>query len=88
LLTPAVDKADGKILEVLLDSIIDIWFQKDEIDTANYEMWTATTELKSEHKELKGGSPGKSEAIINQDISKEITKAFKQNVRNLSRRMS
>jgi hypothetical protein len=65
LLTPAADKADGKILEVLLDSMIDMWFQRDESDPGNHEMWTATSELKSKRKELNGGSPGKSEAIIN-----------------------
>jgi hypothetical protein len=81
LLTPASDKADGKMLEVLLDSMIDMWFEKDEYDPTNPQCWNATSELKSKRKELNGGSPGKSEAIINQDISKEITKAVKQNLR-------
>jgi hypothetical protein len=44
-------------------------------DNMDHQMWTATSELKSKRKELNDGSPGKSEAIINQDISKEITKA-------------
>jgi len=86
LLTPAADKADGKILEVLLDSIIDMWFQKDESDPANYEMWTATSELRHKRNELNGGSsPGKSEALINQYIAKDITKAFKQNLKKSSK---
>jgi hypothetical protein len=81
LLTPVADKADSKILEVLLDSIIDMWFQKDESDPANQEIWTAISELKSKCKELNGGSLAKSKAIINQDISKDIIKAFKENSR-------
>jgi hypothetical protein len=81
LLIPASDKADRKILEGLLDSMIDMWSQKDELDTANHQMWTATSQLKTKYKELKASSPVEKEAIINQEISKEITKAFKQNLR-------
>jgi hypothetical protein len=81
LLIPASDKADRKILESLLDSMINMWFQKDELDTANHQMWTATSQLKSKYKELNANSPVGNETIINQEISKEITKAFKQNLR-------
>ena len=81
LLVPASDKADRKILEGLLDSMIDMWFQKDGLDTANHQMWTATSQLKNKYKELNTSSPVENEAIINQEISKEITKAFKQNLR-------
>ena len=81
LLTPASDKADRKILEGLLDSMINMWFQKDGLDTANHQMWTATSQLKNKYKELNTSSPVENEAIINQEISKEITKTFKQNLR-------
>jgi ATPase subunit of ABC transporter with duplicated ATPase domains len=81
LLVPASDKADRKILEGLLDSMIDMWFQKDELDPANYQMWTAKSELRSKYKELNASSPSENEAEVNQEISKDITKAFKQNLR-------
>lgn len=81
LLIPASDKADGKILEVFLDSIIDMWFEKDELDNANYQMWCGTSELRSRYKELNDISAGKSEVEINQDILKEIIRVFKQNLR-------
>jgi hypothetical protein len=81
LLVPASDKADRKILEGLLDSMIDMWFQKDELDPANYQMWTAKSELRSKYKELNASSPAENEAKVNQEISKDITKAFKQNLR-------
>jgi len=78
LLVPASDKADRKILEGLLDSMIDMWFQKHELDPANYQMWTAKSELTSKYKELNATD---NEAKVNQEISKDITKAFKQNLR-------
>jgi hypothetical protein len=81
LLTPASDKADRKILEGLLDSIINMWFKKSDLDAANHQMWTATSQLKSKYMKLNASSPIENEAIINQEISKEITKAFKQNLR-------
>lgn len=81
LLVPASDGADHKILAGLLDSMIDLWFQKEELDPANYQMWTAKPELTSKYKELNASSPAENEAKVNRDIAKEIAKAFKQNLR-------
>ena len=88
LLFPVSDKADHKILERLPDLMIDIWFQKHELNPANYQMWTAKSELTSKYKELNASSPAKNEAKVNQEISRDITKSFKRNLRNQTRRMS
>lgn len=81
LIFPASDKADRKILEGLLDAIIDLWFYKNKLDPANYQMWNAKSELENEYNELNNSFPAEREAKVNQQISKEIAKTFKQNLR-------
>jgi hypothetical protein len=44
-------------------------------------MWERTSKLRGRYKELNDSSAGKSEVEINQDISKEIIRVFKQNLR-------
>ncbi|KAE8454289.1 hypothetical protein EG329_005214 [Mollisiaceae sp. DMI_Dod_QoI] len=85
LLIPQSDEAGRRILEGLLDSMIDLWFDKDELDPGNHQMWTATSQLKSKYRELNASSPVENEAKINQEISKATTKAFKQNLRKSHR---
>ncbi|EPE30002.1 hypothetical protein GLAREA_01162 [Glarea lozoyensis ATCC 20868] len=70
-----------RVLEKLLDSIIDLWFTKDEIDPTNPEGWNATPELRAKCQALRAGSTTESEAQINKEISKEISKNYKSNLR-------
>ena len=81
LLAPASDKADRKILEGLLDSMIDLWFNQDELSPLNTQMWTAKPELRNKYQDLNAETPIGNEAEINRQIAKQITKAFKQNLR-------
>ncbi|KAG0650530.1 hypothetical protein D0Z07_3420 [Hyphodiscus hymeniophilus] len=77
----ATYEIDRKILEGILDTLISLWFKKNDMDHTNYQMWVPTPELLSKYKDLSAGSPVESEAVVNQRISKEITKKFKQNLR-------
>jgi hypothetical protein len=80
LLAPASEQADRNIVERLLDSMIDLWFDREESDLANYQMWTAKLQLKAYYRELNLNSPIENEVAVNQKISEDITKAFKKNL--------
>jgi hypothetical protein len=82
LIIPTSTKGSRGVLERLLDSMIDMWFLRDDLDPNNYEMWTATPQLKKKYKELNSKSTD-DEATVNKRISKEILKSFKTNLRKL-----
>jgi hypothetical protein len=82
LLVPASDKADLRILEALLNSMIDLWFVRDESDPQNHEMWIPTDQLRDYRKRLNEKTPRKGEAEINKEISKAINKAYKRNLKD------
>lgn len=79
LLLPAAEKADRIIFEKLLDSIIDLWFIKNEKDSSNYQMWKPTKQLEDKYDEL-NASTGASETLINKKIAEDITQAVKINL--------
>jgi hypothetical protein len=80
------ETGEQKILERLLDSMIDLWFNRDGVDISIYQMWLPTMALKEKWKQLNGNGPvpQKSEAVINGEIAKEITKSYKANLKRSS----
>jgi hypothetical protein len=82
LLVPAADKADSRVLETLLMSMIDLWFERPESDPQNYQRWKFTKQLEDYCERLNEKTPLKSEADLNKEILMAITKAYKKNLRD------
>lgn len=71
------DLAD--LLKHLVESIIDLWFDRDEMDRDNYQMWTPTQELRDRHRQLHGNPSTKS--TVQKTMNAEIVKSLKKRLR-------
>lgn len=79
LMIPESSEDNRKTLERLLDTMIEMWFDKDDLDPGNPGMWTATEELRSKYKELNGKS-SETETEVNKKITATISKKSKANL--------
>jgi hypothetical protein len=68
------------LMSNLLNTIIDLWFNRDPDEPDNYQMWTSSTELQKLHKELIGPNPP-NEADANKEVSETILKGLKKRLR-------
>jgi hypothetical protein len=64
----------------LIESIINLWFDRDLDEPEQYQFWTAKKALKDLYKELKGS---RDDAKINKQVTKEIVQAVKKARRDM-----
>ena len=81
LVIPDVEKTQTTLLMKLLETIIDQWFDRDQDDPNNYQMWTPTEELKKYYKSLRGPNP-QDEVSLQKAISTTITKGVRKRLRD------
>ncbi|KAI9768931.1 MAG: hypothetical protein M1840_004527 [Geoglossum simile] len=75
-----ISTAEGlqsNLLLKLLESMIELWFNRDPEDPDNYQMWDASEELKRHHKELQGPNP-RNETDLQKEISDSINKEMRK----------
>lgn len=66
----------------LLETMINLWFDRDEDEPDNMQMWIPSEQLKKYYKELRGPD-ARSEAEINQEISDAIVQSIRKRCREL-----
>ena len=62
----------------LIETMIQIWFDRDSEDFDNIQMWTPSAKLKEFHRELKGS---RSEGELNKEMSDAIMTSFRRRLR-------
>lgn len=62
----------------LIETMIQLWFDRDSEDFDNIQMWTPSAELKEFHRELKGS---RSEGELNKEMSNAIMTSFRRRLR-------
>ncbi|KAI9774730.1 MAG: hypothetical protein M1839_001650 [Geoglossum umbratile] len=77
LVIPAAEGFQSDLLLTLLESMIELWFNRDPEDLNNHQMWEASEELKRHHKELQGQNP-RNEADLQKEISNSINKEMRK----------
>ena len=79
---PLLISDDHKLTELLkhlIESIIDLWFDRDEMDRDNYQMWTPTQELRDHRRQLHKNLL--IENTVQETINAEIVKSLKKRLR-------
>jgi len=80
LVIPDVEQTQTTLMIKLLETIIDLWFDRDQDDPDNYQMWTPTEELKDFYKSLRGPNP-QDEVSVQKIMSTAIVKAVQKRLR-------
>lgn len=62
----------------LIETMIQLWFDRDSEDFDNIQMWTPSAELKEFHRELKGS---RCEGELNKEMSNAIMTSFRRRLR-------
>jgi hypothetical protein len=80
LIIPDVEKTQTALMMMLLEIIIDHWFDRGQDDPDNYQMWAPTEELRDYYKSLRGPNP-QDEVSLQKDISAAIFKGVRKRLR-------
>jgi hypothetical protein len=81
-LAPASEQADRNIVERLLNSMINLCFDREESDLADYQMWTVKPRLKAYDRELNLNFPIENEVAVNQKTPKILPKLLRKIFKN------
>ena len=78
---------DQKLISLLkhvIESIISLWFDHDEMDRDNYQMWTPTEDLRNHHRKLhkNPSTDNMMQATMNFEIAKSLRKRFRVATQN------
>jgi hypothetical protein len=84
LVVSAAEGLQSDLMLKLLESMINLWFNRDPEDLDNYQMWEVSAELKKRHKELQGPNPC-DEADLLPEIIDDIGKEMKKRLREAER---
>lgn len=79
-LIPADEQKLIGLLKHLIESISDLWFDRDEADPDTYQMWTPTKELQDRHKQLRGNISAESavhQKAMNAEIAQKVSKRLR-----------
>lgn len=77
----ALDDVQLDLMVKLLETMINLWFDRDEEEPDNMQMWSPSEELKKYYKELRGPNAcGRAE--INQEMSDAIVKSIRKRCRD------
>lgn len=74
------EKIQLGVMLKLIESMIQLWFDRDPEDFDNVQMWTPSAELKEFHRELKGS---RNEEKLNKEMSHTIMTSFRRRLREL-----
>jgi hypothetical protein len=77
LLIPDDEKMHTALVMRLLDTIIDLWFDRPQDDSDNYQSWIPTEELQGYSKSLRGPNP-RDEVSLQREISASIVKGVRK----------
>lgn len=77
----ALEDVQFDLMVKLLETMIKIWFDRDEDEPDNMQMWSPSEELKRYHKELKGPN-ARAQAELNQEMSDAIVQSVRKQCRN------
>ena len=77
----ALEDVQFDLMVKLLETMINLWFDRDEDEPDNMQMWSPSEELKRYHKELKGPN-ARGQAEINQEMSDAIVQSVRKQCRN------
>ncbi|MCJ1348910.1 hypothetical protein MMC31_007143 [Peltigera leucophlebia] len=72
------EKVQLGLMLKLIETMIQLWFDRDSEDFDNIQMWTPSTELKEFHRELKGS---RSEGELNKEMFDAIMTSFQRGLR-------
>lgn len=72
------------LLKAVIESIIGLWFDRDEMDSDNYQMWTPTEDLRNHHRILhkNPSTDNTMQVTMNVEIAKSLKKRFRVATQN------
>ncbi|KAI9769444.1 MAG: hypothetical protein M1839_003658 [Geoglossum umbratile] len=80
LIIPDVEKTQTALMMRLLETIINEWFNRDQDEPDNYQLWTPTEKLITYYKSLRGPNP-RDEVSLQKEMTSAIEKGVRKRLR-------
>ncbi|KAI9784456.1 MAG: hypothetical protein M1839_002112 [Geoglossum umbratile] len=81
LIIPDGEKIQTTLMMTLLESTINHWFNRNQVDPDNYQFWTPTKALVNQYKSLQGPNP-RDEASLQKEITAAVEKGVRKRLRD------
>lgn len=78
LLVPAGEQDKIHLMRAILDSIIDLWFERNESDPEEYQAWRRSKTVAKLYNDLSAASTPDDEARISKEVRQQIDKSLKK----------